>query len=70
MSVDTYLFVSNAFLFDVLGLLNHLHFVLGEHFDKVLHEVHLLYIPTKEKKFRSIFVGLNELIQAVAFHGP
>jgi hypothetical protein len=69
MSVDTHLFVSDAFLFDVLGLSSHLHFVLGERFDKVLHEVHLLYIH-QGKEIRSIFVGLNELIQAVAFHGP
>lgn len=69
MSVNTHPFVSNSFLFDVLGLSSHLHFVLGEHFDKVLHEVHLLYL-NQGKETRSIFIRLNELIQAVAFHGP
>lgn len=69
MPVDTHTFVSDAFLFDVLSLSSHLHFVLGEHFDKVLHEVHLLYLK-QGKESPSIFVGLNELIQAVAFHGP
>jgi hypothetical protein len=42
----------------VLSLSSHLHFVLGEHFDKVLHEVHLLYV--KEGKESPVnFCGLE-----------
>lgn len=58
MPVDTHTFVSDTFLFDVLSLSSHLHFVLGEHFDKVLHEVHLLYV--KEGKESPVnFCGLE-----------
>ena len=58
MPVDTHTFVSDAFLFDVLSLSSHLHFVLGEHFDKVLHEVHLLYV-NQGKESPVNFCGLE-----------